>query len=116
MTFAHRYFFLEVPEFLKNQRILFRFILIANDVAWVRCRYPQKLLLYIGDQFAAFNLGQGNFHRFLVLYLVVLALSRNAPSPQASDFGIGVKWNSDYPIFPAARTQNLVRHTDYPFH
>src|SRR6476659_7472858 len=99
MTFAHRYFFLEMPEFLKNQRMLFRFILIANDVAWVRCRYPKELLLYIGDQFATFNLGQGNFHRFLVLYLVILALSRDAPSPQAGDFGIRVKWNRHHAIF-----------------
>src|SRR6266480_7081956 len=107
MAFPHRDLFLEMPDFLQNQGMLFYFILITDDVAWVRRWYPQKLLLYIRDQFAAFNFGQGNLQCLLVLYLVILALDRDAPPAQAGNFRIRIKGDCHRAILASAGPQDL---------
>src|SRR5256885_14580305 len=113
MAFPHRNLSLEMPDFLQDQGMLFHFVLIANDVAGVRSWYPQKLLLYIRDQLATVDLGQGNFQCLFVLYFVIFALSRDTPAAQAGDFRVGIKRSRHHAVLASAWAQDLVGHTHY---
>jgi len=109
---AYRAFVLKTPHVLQDQRLLFHFVLPANNVAGIGRRYAEEFGLHIGDQFAALDLGHRNFHSLFVLDLIIFSLGRDAPAMQAGDLLVEIEGHRDNAMVAASRAQDPICNMD----
>src|SRR5215469_16497448 len=89
MAFADRNVLLKAPPLLQHEGLLFDLIFVSHDVAGVRRRNSEQFNTNIVDEFAALDLWQGSFDRFLILYLIIFSLCGNTPAAHAVDLFAG---------------------------
>src|SRR6266478_3553968 len=100
-------FFLEIPDDLQKKGLLLYFIFVANDVSRVGRRDAQLSVPDVRDQFASFE-RRGKIERVLLLDRIVLALRRDAPAMQTSDFSARIEIDAYRAMFSPFGPQNLV--------
>ena len=108
VVLANGILLLKVPRILQHQRMLLHLIFISNNISRIGSGYLEDFHSYVADQLAAFNLGQRHLGPVFVFYLVVLALSRDAPAVQVRHLPVGVDRNQNGTVIAAARTEHFI--------
>ena len=107
MALANRIRFLEMPQLLKKEGLLFQFILVADDVAGIGRGNTKYFECHVTDQFPAVDAGR-SLDRVLVFYFEVLALRGNAPSAQGFYFSLRIRINGHGAMPTTIGPENLV--------
>src|SRR5215468_9923694 len=107
MDFAYRIFVLKIPTPLQQQRTLFDFILVSNDISRIGSRDMKDFCFYVGDEFATLDLRRRYLRGILVLYLIIFALRRDAPAVKTGDLAVRIQEHDRVAVLASAGTQDL---------
>src|SRR5579863_1622602 len=107
VAFSDRIRLLKMPHILEEERLLFYFVFVADNVSRLWRRDMEDLEFYVRHQLAPVRVG-GHFRCILVFDFVVLPLRGNTPPVQRLYFSLRIKVNIDRAMFAAFGPQDFV--------